>query len=137
MADCPVNWRSKIQTTVSTLTCEAEYAAIFEATKDCAWIRNFLTKLGHMPCGPILILEDNTGAMKWSVDDAMTSGRRHALIEYHYIVQEVLSKNIEIWQITSENNPADGMTEPLTTELFRKFIEQLGLRDEHVSSPKY
>ncbi|KAI1006505.1 hypothetical protein K3495_g1716 [Podosphaera aphanis] len=96
MAGCPVIRRSKLQTAVFTLTCEAEYASIFEATKDCAWIRNFLTELGHMPNDPIPILEDNTGAMKWSVDNAMTSGRRHVCIEYHYIVQEVRSKNIEI-----------------------------------------
>lgn len=137
MAGCPVIWRSKLQTTVSTLTCEAEYAAIFEATTDCAWIRNFLTELGHMPNGPIPILEDNTGAIKWSVDDAMTSGRRHVRIEYHYVVQEIRNKNIEIRQIASKDNPADGMTKPLTTESFRKFIKQLGLRDSHVSSPKY
>ncbi|KAI0991754.1 hypothetical protein K3495_g16433, partial [Podosphaera aphanis] len=123
MAGSPVIWRSKLQTTVSTLTCEAEYAAIFEATKDCAWIRSFLTELDHMPSGPIPILEDNTGAIKWATDDSMTSGRRHVRIEYHYVVQEVKSGNIKILQVASEDNPADGLTKPLLSEPFKRFTE--------------
>lgn len=128
MAGSPVIWKSKLQSTVSTLTCEAEYAALFEASKDCTWIRNFLTELDEMPPGPIPILEDNTGAIKWAKDDAMTSGRRHVRIEYHYTVQEVRAGNIDVRYIASGCNPADGLTKPLTTELFKKFLEHLGLR---------
>ncbi|KAI0992476.1 hypothetical protein K3495_g15709 [Podosphaera aphanis] len=128
MAGCPVIWRSKLQTTVSTLTCEAEYAAIFEAVKDCSWIRSFLTELGHMPAGPIPILEDNTGAIKWATDDAMTSGRRHVRVEYHYVVQEVKAGNIEILQTASKENPADGLTKPLVAESFKRFVNQLGMK---------
>ena len=127
MAGSPVIWKSKLQTTISTLTCEAEYAAIFEAAKDCAWIRNFLTELSCMPSGPIPILEDNTGAIKWANNDGMTSGRRHVRVEYHYSVEEVRVGNIAIRHISSDQNPADGLTKPLTTKLFGEFINQIGL----------
>ena len=96
MAGGPVIWRSKLQSTVSTLTCEAEYVAMCEAAKDCAWIRSFLSELGVMPDGPIPILEDNTGAIKWATSDGMTSGRRHIPVNYHYIVQELRDLNIAI-----------------------------------------
>ena len=129
MAGSPVIWKSRLQSTVSTLTCEAEYAAMFEATKDCAWIRSFLTELYHMPNQPIPILEDNTGAIKWATDDAMTSGRRHVRIEYHYVVQEAQNRNIVVRRIPSEENPADGFTRPLDAQLFERFIKQLGLKD--------
>lgn len=130
MAGCPVLWRSKLQSTVSTLTCEAEYAALFEATKGCSWVRNFLTELHQMPEGPIPILEDNTGAIKWANDDGMTSGRRHVRIEYHYIVQEVRNGNVKIHYIDSNHNPADGLTKPLSADMFRRFTNQLGLVDQ-------
>ena len=128
MAGSPVIWKSKFQSTVSTLTCEAEYAALFDASKDCAWLRSFLTELDQMPPGPIPILEDNTGAIKWAKDDAMASGRRHVRIEYHYVVQEVRSDKIDVRYIPTGQNPADGFTKPLATDSFKKFLEQLGLR---------
>lgn len=129
MAGNPVVWRSKLQSTVSTLTCEAEYAAIFEAVKECTWVRNFLTELGQMPTGPIPVLEDNTGAIKWSKNDGMTSGRRHVRIEYHYTSQEVRNGNIDVRYIATDCNPADGLTKPLSAPLFNRFIEGLGLED--------
>ncbi|KHJ33530.1 hypothetical protein EV44_g3913 [Erysiphe necator] len=82
-----------------------------------------------MPAGPIPILEDNTGAIKWATDDAMTSGRRHVRIEYHYIVQEVRSKNIILRKVASEDNAADGFTKPLAVESFKQFIEKSGLKN--------
>lgn len=80
MAGCPVIWRSKLLTIVSTLTCEAEFAALFEATKDCAWVRSLLIELSQMLTGSIKVLHDNTGAIEWATDDALTSGRRHVRI---------------------------------------------------------
>ena len=133
MAGCPVVWRSKLQSTVSTLTCEAEYAAIFEAVKECAWIRNFLSELDQMPTGPIPILEDNTGAIKWAKDDGMTSGRRHVRIEYHYSVEESRNGNVDVRQISSAQNAADGFTKPLGSEQFSRFIQQLGLYDDNTA----
>lgn len=64
MAGSSVAWRLKLQATVSILTCKAEYAAMFEATKYYAWIRTFLKELGQMTHGPIPVLDDNNGAIK-------------------------------------------------------------------------
>ena len=127
MAGNPVIWKSKLQSTISILTCEAEYAAIFEAVKDYAWIRNFLEELGYMPPGPIPVLEDNTGAIKWATDDGMTSGRRHVRVEYHYKVEKIQNGKVEIRHVPSDQNPADGLTKPLNTKSFQSFVSQLGL----------
>ncbi|CAD6498717.1 BgTH12-01134 [Blumeria graminis f. sp. triticale] len=129
MGGSPVIWRSKLQTTVSTLTCEAEYAAIFEATKDCAWIRTFLEELGQMPSGPIPVLEDNNGAIKWANSTGISSGRRHVRVEYNYATQEVRDKNITIRKVESKLNPADGLTKPLNNAAFNEFVERLGMVD--------
>lgn len=127
MGGSPVIWRSKLQTTVSTLTCEAEYAAMFEAAKDCAWIRSFLEELGQMPPGPIPILEDNNGAIKWANSTGISSGRRHVRVEYNYVTQEVLDKNIVIQKVETRLNPADGLTKPLSNVAFNEFVERLGM----------
>lgn len=44
-AGVPVVSRSKFQPIVSSLTSEAEYIANFEASKNCTWIRIFLSEL--------------------------------------------------------------------------------------------
>lgn len=122
MAGVAVIWRSKLQTTILTLKCEAEYAVIFEATKDCAWIRNFLTELEQMPPGEIPVLEDNTGAIKWATDDGMTSGRRHVRVEYYYVLDEFGEGRIKLVHIPTKQNPADGLTKSLDTASFQRFV---------------
>ena len=116
------------------MTCEAEYAAIFESVKDCVWIRSFLQEIDQMPEGPIPILEDNTGAIKWAKDDGMTSGRRHVRVEYHYSVEQVQNGNVDVRQIPSGQNPADGLTKPLGTDQFARFLQQIGMHDGLVPS---
>lgn len=96
IAGNPIIWKSKIQTTASTLICEVEYAAIFEAIKDSAWLRSFEEELGYMPPGSTTIPEDNTGAIKWVNCERITSGRRQIRVEYHYSVEEVRGENVEL-----------------------------------------
>lgn len=64
MAGSPVVWRSKLKSTISILTCIAEYSAIFVAVRDCAWIRSFITEIDQIQEEPISVLEDNTGVIK-------------------------------------------------------------------------
>ncbi|KHJ33592.1 putative nonribosomal peptide synthase [Erysiphe necator] len=85
-----------------------------------------------MPTGPIPILEDNTGAIKWAKDDGMTSGRRHVRIEYHYSVEESRNGNVDLRQISSAQNAAGGFTKPLSSEQFSRFI-QLGFYDDNTA----
>lgn len=51
---------------------------------------NFLfITVGSDDYGAIKILEDNTGAIKSSTNDAMASGRRHARVKYHHVCHKV------------------------------------------------
>ena len=59
----------------------------------------------------------------------MTSGRRHVRVEYHYSVEEMRDGNIDIRQIHSGQNSADGLTKPLGTEQFTRFVQQLGMHN--------
>lgn len=61
----------------------------------------------------------------------MTSSRRlrYVRIEYHYVVQEVRNRNIEVHRIPLEEDPTDGIAKWLDALLFEQFIKQLGLND--------
>ena len=41
----PISWQSRRQRSISTSTAEAEYVALFEASKQAAWISGFLEEL--------------------------------------------------------------------------------------------
>ncbi|KAI5323445.1 hypothetical protein L3X38_032517 [Prunus dulcis] len=55
-----VSWKSAKQTIVATLTMEAEFIGCFEATKQAAWIKNFITNVRIMDsiAGPLKIYCD-------------------------------------------------------------------------------
>jgi hypothetical protein len=40
-----VSWTSRMQTTRAVSSCEAEYAALFEAGRDAVWIRSLLCEV--------------------------------------------------------------------------------------------
>ena len=46
LAGGPVSWMSKKQQTVALSTCEAEYMAMSEATKEALWMQRLLNKMG-------------------------------------------------------------------------------------------
>lgn len=130
MAGNPIIWKSKLQTTVSILTCEAECTAILEATRDSAQVRSFLTELDLMPEGPIPNLEDNTRAIKQTKDDGIKSGRRHVRVEYLYTVEQVCEEYTSVNKISADENPADGFTKAFRSQMFCHFTKDLGLFDE-------
>lgn len=133
MAGAPVAWISKLQTVVTRCTTEAEYVALGAAAAEAAGIRNFLQELGLMPEGPITLLEDNTGALKWAEETAMSKKKRHIRIDHHYVRQEVSDGHIKVQYIKTGENPADGFTKPLDREAFGEFVAKPGL--ESVQKP--
>jgi len=64
---------------------EAEYLALFEASKTIMWLRQFLTELGYPPSTPTIIYEDNKSAIN-IIHNGNDKGRtKHMDIRYHYI----------------------------------------------------
>jgi hypothetical protein len=58
-----VAWGSRIQPTVATSTCEAEYMAAGTAIREALWLRKLLADLGY-PVGTMEIKGDNQAALK-------------------------------------------------------------------------
>ena len=78
-----VSWLSKKQATVALSTTEAEYVALSAATQEAIWLRGLLTDVGGPLEEPIVINEDNQGAIamvKNPVGHART--RHNAIISF-------------------------------------------------------
>lgn len=80
----PISWTSKLQTTVSLSTCEAEYYALLAAGKEAMWLLFLLEELGFYRVMPIEIRTDSEPAMKLAINNIQLNTRtKHIDIACH------------------------------------------------------
>nr|GEV04577.1 retrovirus-related Pol polyprotein from transposon TNT 1-94 [Tanacetum cinerariifolium] len=60
-----VDWKSTKQSIFTTLSAEAEYIAVYDATKEAVWVKKFISGLAVILTieEPIKMYCDNTGAI--------------------------------------------------------------------------
>ena len=123
----PVSWQSKRQRTVATSSCEAEYTAAFEASKEAIWLRTLLSSIGLSPTSATTLLCDNIAAITLSEDPAFHARVKHFDIRYHFLRERVQSGDISLSYINTKDNIADIFTKPLDTTVFTRLRTFLGL----------
>lgn len=123
----PISWQSKRQRTVATSSCEAEYTAAFEASKEAMWLRTLLTSIDFTPTGPTSLLCDNNAAIILSGDPAFHARVKHFDIRYHFLRDRVQSNDISLSYINTRDNIADIFTKPLGATIFARLRTFLGL----------
>ena len=153
LAGGPISWMSRKQKSVATSTTEAEYTAMSSCVKEGKWLAqalrdlNLSKYLGGDQVGvdikedikhkdesptqlvPVQYRGDNQAALSLVKDSHVHERSKHIDVAYHH-VRDLYKKNlIRIEFVPSREMIADGFTKPLTRELFRGFIEQLGLED--------
>nr|GEW05814.1 hypothetical protein [Tanacetum cinerariifolium] len=86
-----IDWKSAKQSIFATSSAEAEYIAVFDASKEAVWVRKFISGLGMVPTieEPISMYCDNTGAIAIANESEITKGARYFRAKVHYL-QEVI-----------------------------------------------
>ncbi len=121
-----VSWLSKKQSTVALSTAEAEYVALSQAAQECVWFRRLLSDLG-MDVSPVMILEDNQGAIAIAKNPVDNSRTKHIDIRYHYICECVQNGQIQLQYCPTDDMKADILTKPLVRQKFVYLRSQIGL----------
>ncbi|PPQ84311.1 hypothetical protein CVT24_012714 [Panaeolus cyanescens] len=127
LGDGLISWCARKQRTVSTSSCEAEYIAAFEATKEALWLRNILSELDLIKPDPVRIECDNTAAIRLSEDPSLHARVKHIDIKYHFIRDRVQKKQVFLHQIGTKDNIADIFTKALDKNTFLKLRNYTGL----------
>jgi len=126
LANAPISWISKKQSTVALSTAEAEYISGSLAVQEAIWLNRLLTELGEMSKVPILNL-DNQGALALAKNPVHHSRTKHIEIRYHFIREKVLKNEIELRYCATQNMIADILTKPLAKPSFQRLIVMMGL----------
>ena len=125
-----VTWKSSKQDTVADSTCESEYIAASESAKEAMWIKKFIGDLGVIPNikEPLEILCDNEGAVALTKEPKDHGRSKHILRKYHYIQDRVEDGEVIVNRVSSQENPADPFTKPMTRAKHDEHARAIGLR---------
>ena len=140
-----ISWQSKRQPTVALSTCEAEYMAQTQATKEAVWLKELLRELdcpasrdpslaliSHnnsdiYALNAVIIHCDNQGAVALAKNPQFHARSKHIDIQYHYQREKIEDGTVELQYVPTENQIADGLTKALAKDKFMAFRKALGL----------
>ncbi|KAH4050789.1 hypothetical protein HBI95_077750 [Parastagonospora nodorum] len=124
-----VSWSAKRQKTVALSSCEAEYVAAAEAAKEAIWMKNFVNELNipSVKITTIPVFIDNMSAMKLAKNPEFHARTKHIDIRHHFLREQVLSGNIRLIRVRTQENPADLFTKVLARPRFVELRERLGM----------
>jgi hypothetical protein len=120
LGDVPVALWSKKQTAVALSSIEAEYASLSETSKEKMWLRGLCKALGHNQNGGTMIMQENSGGLRWANGTAKFGPSKHVDIKLLHVQHLVQSEDITLQQVGMLEMKADLLTKPLTGTIFKK-----------------
>ncbi|KAL0346573.1 UNVERIFIED_CONTAM: Retrovirus-related Pol polyprotein from transposon TNT 1-94 [Sesamum calycinum] len=117
-----ISWRSTKQTLVATSSNHAELIALYEAGRECVWLRSLIHYVCES-CGlepieksPTVIYEDNTACIAQIKDGYIKGDRTKHISPKFFSTHELqVEGKVDVKQIPSSQNLADLFTKALPT----------------------
>ena len=100
--------------------------AVSDCSRQVVWIKALLEEL-TFDLRAVPICSDNQGSIFLSSNPVTERRTKHIDIRYHYIREVIAAKQVELFYIPGEDNPADMFTKNLGHIKFLKFRGMLGL----------
>jgi hypothetical protein len=124
----PISWSSKKQSIVALSSCEAEYRALSECSKESQWLKNLHSELNNS-LNPIILFEDNQAAMKIAENNMFSKRTKHIDIRYHFIRELIQNNQVILKYCPTEDMLADALTKGLLKTKFNKLRSEMGLKN--------
>ena len=123
-----VSWSARKQATVSRSSTEAEYKSMANATAELVWLESLLAELGIKSDQPPCLWCDNLGATYLSAYPVFHARAKHIEIDFHFVRERVINKQLQIRLVSTNDQLADGFTKALPAVKFQDFVGNLNLK---------
>ena len=123
-----ISWKTKKQTIVAQATCEAEYVAANECTKEAIWLRRLLADLKLRNESPTLIWGDNQGSLALAKNPVNHQRNKHIDVKYHFIRDQVSKGAVELKYCPTNSMLADVLTKAVDKQQFNLLVTKMGLK---------
>ncbi len=81
----------------------------------------------------VLIYCDNISSILLANNPVYHARTKHIQVQYHFIKEKVLTKEIDLIRVSTENQVADIFTKALGTDKLKKFRKMLGVLEVDLS----
>lgn len=135
VANCPVLWKSSLQTETATSTMEAEVIAMSSCCRELMPIIDMVNEVGtavglKSPDSPkmhIRIHEDNAGALilAQTIPPQFTPRSKHYAIKTHWFREQIIARGIELLKIETAEQLGDICTKCLPQATFEYLRKKL------------
>jgi hypothetical protein len=122
-----INWNSKKQPTVALSSTEAIYKGTTIVTCEVVWLQKLLLDLGQSLDAPVVIYCDNISSILLANNPVYHARTKHIEVHYHFIREKVLTKEIDLIHVNTEDQVIDIFTKALGTDKLKKFQKMLGV----------
>jgi hypothetical protein len=115
---CLISWCAKKQPVVSRSSTEAEYRALAKLTTELYWLHMLFKEL-HVSLTTVpKIWCDNLGALALASNPVYHARTKHIEVDYHFIHEKVLNKDISVHYLSTHIQLADIFTKGLSSSCF-------------------
>jgi hypothetical protein len=125
----PISWCCRRQNLVALSSTEAEYIALSETCKEVLWIKSLIKFFDIITTEPICVFTDSQSCMKMINNDKFSNRTKHIETKYHFSKSLILSKQIVLKYVETENNVADLFTKPLVHAKIKHLRELANLHE--------
>ena len=106
---------------------EAETDIFIEGIQEVSWIIGLFKELERLISRPIVFYSDSQNTITIAYNPTFHSLTKHMLLKYHYVREQVKQRLIKVIYLDTKHIPADGLTKPLNSHLYPKFLGLLSL----------
>nr|CAN71314.1 hypothetical protein VITISV_019317 [Vitis vinifera] len=124
-----VTWKSKKQNVVARSSAEAEFRGMALGLCEALWLRLLLQDLGYLSRQPIRLFCDNKVVCDIAHNPVQHDRTKHVEVDRFFIKEKLDDKIVELPNIRSEDQLADILTKAVSSQVFSKFLDKLGMCD--------
>ncbi len=136
-ADCPVLWKSRLQTEIALLTMDAEYVTLSTSCRDLFTLINVTKEIFSIFEVDLIVKETanmhikvhegNVGALVLGKLELrrMMPHSKHYTIKYHWFCEHIHPRNIHLVHISSKDQLGDLFTKDLSRVKFTRLQKKL------------